>query len=147
MENTLVPTYNEQVAEQLKKAMLKNNDIIEAVCAHEQGYLDVFIRKGNVSKLLYPKFHFDSMHVNFDEFDDNFNLETRNEFKVPMLVYRRFVYLLSTAILYIPKLEHGHLRFAFEFKENEDGNWQDKFKMDFIAEKPFRDGEVIKEYE
>ncbi|UZN01298.1 hypothetical protein OL548_34670 (plasmid) [Lysinibacillus sp. MHQ-1] len=59
----------------------------------------------------------------------------KNEFKVPMLVYRRFVYLLSTAILYIPKLEHGHLRFAFEFKENEDGNWQDKFKMDFIAEK------------
>jgi len=147
MENTLIPTSNETVAEQLKKAMLNNNDIMEAICAQEHGFVDVFIRKGNVSKLLYPKFQFDSMKVNFDEIDDDFQLKADNEFIVPKLVYRRFVYLLTTAILYSPAMDHGHLRFAFEFRKDENDEWQDKFSVDFIAEKPFRNGEVIREYE
>lgn len=145
MENTLVPTYNEQVAEQLKKAMMNNTDIMEAICAQEKGYIDVFIRKGNVSKLLYPKFQYDSVDVNFDEDFEDFQ-QKKEIFKVPDKIYRRFVYLLTTAILCSPSLDHGHLRFAFEFT-NKDDQWQEKFKLDCIAEKPFRNGEVIKEYE
>ncbi|MFJ7983496.1 hypothetical protein ACIQ1D_25025 [Lysinibacillus xylanilyticus] len=147
MENTLIPTSNEVVAEQLKKAMMKNTDIMEAICAQEQGFIDVFIRKGNVSKVLYPKFQFDSMKVNFDEMDDDFQLEADSEFKVPTQIYRRFVYLLTTVILYSPAMDHGHLRLAFEFSQNEDDQWQEKFNVNFIAEKPFRNGEVIREYE
>lgn len=149
MENTLVVTSisNEKIADQLKKAMLNNTEIMEAVSSQEQGYIDIFIRKGNVSKLLYPKFHFDSMKINFDEIDEDFQLQSDKKFQVPKLVYRRFIYLLSTAILYTPYMEHGHLRFAFEFREMENDLWQEKFSMDFIAEKPFRNGELIKEYE
>lgn len=147
MEKTLLPTSNDKIAEQLKNAMLKSTDIMDAICSQEEGFIDVFIRKGNVSKLLYQKFNFDSMKVNFDEMDDDFKLQTENEFLVPKQIYRRFTYLLSTAIFYSPYMEHGHLRFAFKFSKMENDLWQEEFKMEFIAEKPFRNGEMIPEYE
>ncbi len=149
MENTLIPTSNEAVAEQLKNAMLKNTDIMEAICAQEQGFIDVFIRKGNVSKLLYPTFQFDSMKVNFDDIDDDFQLKTESGFILPKQIYRRFVYAITTFLIYSPAMEHGHLRLTFEFCKNEEvpDQWQEKFNVGFIAEKPFRNGEVIREYQ
>ncbi|MFY0520570.1 hypothetical protein ACOMCU_22475 [Lysinibacillus sp. UGB7] len=147
MENTLVATSNDKIAEQLKNAMFKSKDIIKAICSQEEGFIDIFIRKGNVSKLLYQKFQFDSMKVNFDEMNDDFQLKTEKEFEVPIQIYRRFTYLLSTAITYSPKMEHGHIRFAFKFRKMENDLWQEDFHMEFIAEKPFRNGEMMPEYD
>lgn len=135
---------NELICEQIRKILYKKKDIMMAICSRPEGFISIFIRKGQVQKLQFQRNLVVADRTFMDEFMDNFDEseEILNpEQVIPNHVYRRFAYMIATSTLTIAPMDHGHLRFHFNFEKQDNDDWQESFKMTFDKEYHFTEAD------
>lgn len=151
MENNLTANQNDKISEQLRAALMGSDKLMKDICAQEEGYIDIFIRKGDISLLSYRKLQIDSTSLDYEgveDKEDNSEFPIKKKFEtVPPQIYRRFAYILSSAVLYTPVMEHGHIFFNFKFIQSDNEQWQEEFTMEFHEEIPFRNGVMMAKYQ